>query len=322
MDKVIYIHPGFPKTATSLIQRNFLSTNKMINNLGKKYSEKDIEKDLMKVFFKIIKQKEINEDEYLQNKKIINSISYIPNKINLISYEGFTQINYDISAEKIFKRIKKLFHECGYQIKIFVTIRSQITMIPSHFANTGKTYEKRGTPRWKSFKNFISDLKNINEIKDVRLLAAYDRYKYFNLLKTLIEIFSEQNIKFFLYEDLKKNPKKFFDELAKFLKIENHLSNFELDPVNVTRKKGDEFKRINKYHFKNLKIVPLLLKNLKPSHKEYLRKFLANIFLDLKYFFDPIKLSSNQNKIISNYYKEDNELLGQFLKKDLKSLGY
>ena len=33
MDKVIYIHPGFPKTATSLIQRNFLSTNQMINKI-------------------------------------------------------------------------------------------------------------------------------------------------------------------------------------------------------------------------------------------------------------------------------------------------
>lgn len=91
MDKIIYIHPGFPKTATSFIQRNFLSTNQMINNLGKKKSQSDIKKDLMKVFLRIVKQKEIKEDEYLENKKIINSINYIPNKINLISYEGFTQ---------------------------------------------------------------------------------------------------------------------------------------------------------------------------------------------------------------------------------------
>ena len=322
MDKIIYIHPGFPKTATSFIQRNFLSTNQMINNLGKKKSQNDIKKDLMKVFLRIVKQKEIKEDEYLENKKIINSINYNPNKINLISYEGFTQTNYDISAENIFKRIKKLFHECGYEIKIFVTIRSQVTMIPSHFANTPKVYEKRGTPRWKNFKYFLSDLENINKIKDIRLLTAYDRYKYFNLLKILIEIFSEQNIKFLLHEDLHKNPKKFFDELAKFIKIENHISNINLNPVNVTRKKGDEYKRINKYHFKNLKFIPKVLKNLKPSYKEYLRKFLTNIFLDFKYYFDPIKISPSQKKIISNYYKEDNELLGQFLKKDLKSLGY
>ena len=84
----------------------------------------------------------------------------------MISYEGFTQTNYDVSTENIFKRIKKLFYECGYEIKIFVTIRSQVTMIPSHFANNPKVYEKRGTPRWKSFKYFLSDLENINEINN------------------------------------------------------------------------------------------------------------------------------------------------------------
>ena len=322
MNKEIYIHPGFPKTATSFIQRNYFTTSQMINNLGKKKSENDIEKDLMKVFTRIIKQKEIKDDEYLENKKIINSINYIPNKINLISYEGFTQTNFDITTENIFKRIKKLFHECGYKIKIFVTIRSQITMIPSHFANTPKVYEKRAGPRWKYFKNFLSDLENINEIKDIRLLTAYDRYKYFNLLKTLIEIFSEENVKFFLLEDLNKNPKKFFDDLSKFLKIENHSSKIDLILVNVTRKEGNQFKRINKYYFKSSKFLPQLLKNLKPSYKEYLRKFFANIFLDLKYLFDPINLSADQEKVISNYYKEDNELLGQYLKKNLKSLGY
>ena len=29
-----------------------------------------------------------------------------------------------------------------------------------------------------------------------------------------------------------------------------------------------------------------------------------------------------QKKIVLNYYKDDNELLGRFLNKDLKSLGY
>jgi hypothetical protein len=276
VSKIIYIHPGFPKTASTSIQRNFFSKNQTINNLGKKYSVNDVDEDLEKVFIRIISQKEINEDDYLENKKIINSIIYLPNKINLISYEAITQLNFDISAEKIFKRIKKLFHECGYEIKIFVMIRSQLTMIPSHFANTGKAYVKRGTLRWKSFKNFINDLENINDIEDTRLLAAYDRYKYFNLLKTLIKIFSDQNIKFFLYEDLKENPKKFFDELIKFLNIETPYLNLELDQLNVTRKKEDEFKRIDKNYFRNLKFVSKILKNLKSSHKEYCRKFLVN----------------------------------------------
>ncbi len=125
-----------------------------------------------------------------------------------------------------------------------------------------------------------------------------------------------------MYEDLLNNQKKFFDELALFFKIQNHLSSDDLKPINVTRKKDGELKRINKYHFKNLKFVPKFLRNLKPSQKEFLRKFAANIYLDFKYFFDPIKLNDDQKKIVLNYYKDDNELLGRFLNKDLKSLGY
>ncbi len=322
MDRVIYIHPGYPKTATSLIQRKFFSTHPMINNLGKKQSLSDIDEDLLKVFRQIMTEKEINEKDYSVNKKIIESIKYEQNKINLISYEGFTQTNFEINQEKIFKRLKKLFDDCNFKIKILITIRNQLTMIPSHFANTGRVYEKKGTQRWKSFKGFIEDLQNINNIKEKRLLTAYDRYKYFRLLKTLIEIFSEQNVKFFFYEDLLKNQNIFFNDLAEFFKIQNHMINIDLNPINVTRKKGNEFKRINKYYFKNLKFVPRILKFIKPSQKKFLRNSIANIFLDLKYLFDPIKINNDQKKIIISYYKEDNESLSKFLNKDLKSLGY
>ncbi len=321
INKMIYIHPGYPKTATSLIQRKFFSTHPKINNLGKKQSINDMDENLLNVFRQIMFEKEIDENGFMKIKKVIDSIKYDSEKINLISFETFTQANFEVSVEKIFKRIKKIFYECNYHIKILVTIRSQLTMIPSHYANTSKVY-KSETKRWESFKNFINDLQNIDQIEEKRLLVAYDRFKYFKLLKTLTEIFSESNVKFFLYEDLLKNQKNFFDDLAQFFKIQNHLSTNVLKPINVTRKKNGELKRINKYHFKNFKFVPKFLKDLKPSHKEFLRKFFANFFLDLIYFFDPIKLNDDQKKIVLNYYKDDNELLGRFLNKDLKSLGY
>ncbi len=196
MEKLIYIHPGYPKTATSLIQRKFFSTHPMINNLGKKQGISDIEENLLKVFRQIMFEKEIDENGFMKIKKVINSIKYDSDKINLISFEAFTQTNFEVGLEKIFKRIKKIFYESNYHIKILVTIRSQLTMIPSHYANTSKVY-KKGAKKWESFKNFIGDLQNIDQIKEKRLLVAYERYKYFKLLKTLTEIFSESNVNFF-----------------------------------------------------------------------------------------------------------------------------
>lgn len=321
MKKIIYIHPGYPKSATSFIQRKFFSTHHMINNIGKKESINDIDKDLLNVFRQIMFKKNIDQNEFIKIKNVISSIKYDPDRINLISFEGFTQLNFEVGLEKIFRRIKKIFYESNYQVKILVTIRAQLSMIPTHYANTGKTY-KKGCNRWKSFKNFINDLENINKFQEERLLIAYNRYNYFKLLNTLNEIFSKGNVKFFIYEELLLNQKKYFDDMADFLKIQNNIVDYNLLPVNVTSKKGDKLRRINKYYLRNLKFVPKLLKNLKLPHKEFLRNLVANFYLDTKYFFDPVKLNNNQKTTILNYYSKNNELLSNSLNKDLKSLGY
>ena len=200
MDRVIYVHPGFPKTGTSLIQRNFFSTHPMINNLGKKESLADVDKELLNVFNQIILDKQIDNEKFQKNLRIIESIKYIPEKVNLISFEGFTQTNYEIGEREIFTRLYDLFLKCNFKLKILVTVRSQLTIIPSHFANAPIVYQKRGKSSWKYFKNFINDLKNINDISDKRLVNAYERYKYFKLLELLNKIFSHNNVKFFFYE--------------------------------------------------------------------------------------------------------------------------
>ena len=110
INKMIYIHPGYPKTATSLIQRKFFSTHPKINNLGKKQSISDMDENLLNVFRQIMFEKEIDENGFMKIKKVIDSIKYDSEKINLISFETFTQANFEVSVEKIFKRIKKIFY--------------------------------------------------------------------------------------------------------------------------------------------------------------------------------------------------------------------
>tara|TARA_B100000795_G_scaffold222468_1_gene177402 strand:+ start:1263 stop:2219 length:957 start_codon:yes stop_codon:yes gene_type:complete len=318
MERIIYLHPGYPKTGTSFLQRTFFVHHPKINNLGKKNNHASVSKDLLETFHKIMHFEKLSEDDYKNCLKTITAIDYKENMTNLISFEGLTQLNFKVNQDVIFKRLKNLFTDCNFQLKVFITIRNQLSILPSHYANTPTIYIDRGSKFCKSFKSFINNINRIDKFYEKNIINAYDRYKYFQLLQLIIDIFSEKNVKIFLLEDCEKDSNAFFNEICLFMKIENYHEIKSRFPVNVTRKKGKEFKRINKYFFSQNRILYYFSKLLPKPLKE----IIANFFIDLKNYRDPIILDKVQQDTIINYYREDNELLAEYLNKDLKSLGF
>jgi len=318
MEKIIYLHPGQPKTGTSFLQRSFFVPHPEINNIGKKNNHVSVKQDLLEVFYKVMNYEKLSEDDYNDCLKIINAIDYKESFVNLISFEGFMQLNFKVNQELIFKRLKNLFADSNFKLKVFITIRNQLSIIPTHYANTPSIYIKDSIKFCKSFKSFINNINKIKKTSEKDYINAYDRYKYFQTLQLLIKIFSKENVKIFFFEDMKKNADTYFAQICSFMKIENfHVINSEI-VVNVTRTKGKELKRINKYFFNQNRILYYFSKLLPKTLKE----IIANLFIDLKYFRDPIILDKDQQNIIIDYYREDNELLAKQLNKDLKSLGY
>ena len=110
--------------------------------------------------------------------------------------------------------------------------------MPSHYANTPTIYIDRGSKFCKSFKSFINNINRIDKFYEKNLINAHVRYKYFQLLQLIIEIFSEKNVKIFLLEDCEKNSNAFFNEICLFMKKENYHEINSKFPVNVTKKKG------------------------------------------------------------------------------------
>ena len=318
MEKIIYLHAGQPKTGTSFLQRNYFVHHPKINNLGKKNNLGSVKKNLLEVFHKIIHFEKLNDDDYKECLEIIKKIDYRENMINLISYEAFTQLNFKVNQDVIFKRLKDLFAESNFKLKVFITVRNQLSIIPSHYANTPRVYIDSKIEFCKSFKNFINNIDKVGKISENNYNYVYDRYKYFQLLQLAIRIFSKENVKIFFFEDMKKNHDTYFNEICSFLNIENYfLPNTDI-AINETRKKGKEYKRINKYFYRQNKMLYYFSKLLPKPLKE----IIANFFIDLKNFKDPIVINEDQEAKIINYYREDNELLAKYLNKDLKSLGY
>lgn len=118
MEKIIYLHPGQPKTGTSFLQRNLFVPHPEINNLGKINNHLPAKADLLKVFYKVMNYEKLSEDDYSNCLKIINSIDYKEGFVNLISFEGFMQLNFKINQELIFKRLKSLFTDSNFKLKI------------------------------------------------------------------------------------------------------------------------------------------------------------------------------------------------------------
>ena len=316
--RTIYLHPGQPKTGTSFLQRNFFMHHPKINSLGKKNNHASVKKDLLETFHMIMHFDKLSEDDYQKCFKTIKAIDYKENMINLISFEGFTQLNFKVNQDVIFKRLKNLFVDCNFRLKVFITIRNQLSIIPSHYANTPSIYVDKGIEFCKSFKSFINNINKIGKFSEKNFINAYNRYKYFQLLQLTIEIFSEENVKILFFEDMKKNSDTYFNEICSFMKTENYLPINPGIAVNVTRKKARELKRINKYFFSQNRVLYYFSKIIPKT----LREIIANFFIDLKNFRDPIILDKDQEDMIVNYYRKDNELLAKYLNKDLKSLGY
>jgi hypothetical protein len=139
----------------------------------------------------------LSEDDYINCLKTIKAIDYKENMLNLISFEGFTQLNFKINQELIFKRLKNLFTDCNFKLKVFIIIRNQISIIPSHYANTPRIYISSGLKFCNSFKNFINNIGEMKKTNEKNYINSYDRYKYFQLHQLLIKILSKENVNFF-----------------------------------------------------------------------------------------------------------------------------
>ena len=95
---------------------------------------------------------------------------------------------------------------CGIKIKIFATIRSQIEMIPSHFANAPKLYSNLPT---KGFKEFIKQLEQKNKKTSQVISTVFDRYKYYRLYSKLIKLFGKKISNSYFFEEMRDDKSLF-----------------------------------------------------------------------------------------------------------------
>ena len=155
--KIIYFHIGYPKTASTFLQKNFFRKHPQISYLSRHYGNKD--NNLTTILNYIF---DLNDDKFKKNKKylkkIFKRIKFSQKKINLISEEDVL-CHKAIKNNDIYttlKRINFIFNDKKNEVKYFFFIRKQKDIIISYYRQFYFTYFSKNFPH---FNKFINDRK-------------------------------------------------------------------------------------------------------------------------------------------------------------------
>lgn len=231
----IYVHIGYPKTATTTLQESILfplSQQGKINYLGILGFTKD---DEIKKRYNLLRplirgleagnnsskplssDRKINEEQFDQANFSVENLGkvskFLNNKIpNVLSDEAILIPNVSLHGFKsTANRLRKIFPSS--EVKIIVTLRSQSTLIPSFYAEKYKyLYQDPdyNSPEKAFFHN--KELKSGVELIDI--------FNFYEVAKTYADVFGKDNISFLFYEKLLEDSNYYRNQFIELLDID------------------------------------------------------------------------------------------------------
>ncbi len=328
--KTIYFHIGYPKAASTFLQKNVFKNQEKIHFINEHYWDEFLELSKF-LFWSENDEFENNINKYLNLFDKLDS-----NKVNVISHEGYSNFssNPNFRIDEIFLRLKKISEIKKIRFKFILVIRRQGEYIKSRYAQghglTGFYSVNKNFLKFNKLKNYF-----YRKEKTKYEINAFETFNYFKTYNDLKNILNSEP-KILIYEDLSINPKYFINSLVDFLGIkdQNILKNIDFSVKNIGRKdpvSGEYFRKKTIYH-KPLRGSLNLLADITPF-----KRFFFNLFT--RKFKDKVKIISykidrlvnRHDKIIltnadeykiKEYYKVSNNNLSKLLQRNLNDLGY
>ena len=320
-----YFHIGFPKSASTTLQKQLFDKHSQINFLGI-YPTRNIGQD----------SDESNKDtKYLQNKDLKGFHNCLTNlegveyqfsdvekyfqnikpllsneKLNMFSNERFSSVLFAHKdrAEKA-KRIKQLFPDA----KIVIILRKQIDIIKSQYRdhpfdprNLYSNQKSVSIDEWveRDFKNY-----DISFVKSI---------EYYKIVKYYSELFGKENVGVFLFEELVNDLELFSKKISNFLDID------ELETYNLLNSKHENdgvsqnFNTYRKFRTQLSSFIPNEIK-----HNGILKSLEQQLFQKLKKGKkQKVNMSVDTKEKIYSYYNEQNKKLAKEYSLELRKYEY
>jgi len=209
-DKTTAIHIGWPKTATTSLQMNFLARHPEIFLFGL-HGHTSI---MMKVMNMIINQDTIDYSQAVVSRlvdQILEAHAFEEQRL-VVSNEFFTVTHapHFLMTDRtiIAQRLRNTFGS----VKIFMTVRCQKSMLESMYSQWMKWFGT-GHMRSQSYENWVCGELEKTQTSYISMI------KYFDVYQLYCDIFGSCNVKVFVYEDILHDSNLFVKKLCRFLNV-------------------------------------------------------------------------------------------------------
>jgi len=216
--KKIIVHIGYAKTATTSLQLNLFSSLQQegkleyLNHLNRRDSH------LGNVYCKNIIAYITGMGDFKSCEEELKKISEIKSGISIISAEtlvtfceGFRWDHLNSLASQNAARIKNILSPYFDEICIVMTVRAQVTLIPSAYA---QWYTQiKAIKNTTTLSQWLNDT-FLNNKDDNELMFNFDQ-----MYTAYSQRFGHENVNVLIYEDLKYDKVKFYEQLSTILNI-------------------------------------------------------------------------------------------------------
>ena len=221
MDTRVVIHAGYPKTATTTLQRHFFPSHPEIEYLGKTIPDMAyVEPALKTEIDRLTNEDEVRYDGGERLRRIIQRYrNRCDHKVLLISHENFIH-PWANDKGLIAKRLRSVFGPC----RILITLRSQVDLIRSFYGMAGR-YGKS---------LFVAKSEN----EPLRIPLTLDRWfqlvmrapernilgilHYYDMIRYYMSLFGSSNVGVLLFEEFVHSRASFMEKLSNFLGIDTN----------------------------------------------------------------------------------------------------
>ena len=318
-------HIGFPKSASTTLQKQLFDKHSQLNFLGV-YPTKNIGNDTTEVnsashyltsnalrkFHELltnIEGIEFNYSSYNQEMKEVNML-LSRSKINVFSNERFSSVLFAHKdrAEKA-RRIKKFFPNS----KIIIIIRNQIDIIKSQYRD--HPFDPRNLYSNKKSVNIEQWIERDMTSFDIGFINSID---YIKIIEFYSELFGVANVGVFLFEELVHDTKLFSRNISNFLGISEDET-YEL--LNKKHENDGVSQSLNKYRKTRQIVINALPINIKNNKfVRVLDRVMFSIFKKGKK--QKVEISNESLEKLNLYFAPGNKKLAQKLNLNIEKYGY
>ncbi|CAN2049938.1 putative Sulfotransferase domain-containing protein [Candidatus Magnetomoraceae bacterium gMMP-1] len=325
-NKEVYLHIGYPKTATTTLQNYLFPYHKEIYYLRRYGKHLNFLSDLFFARENAFDRKKNSIKKELKNYITDSKVNkFVYSEESLTSFSMFFRFQprpyiWTLEPNSMARKLKTAFLETKVfnKTKIIITIRKQDSMLKSMYAQVYNFVFKklRETNTFEKFLNY-----SLLENKDSFIV---DSLMYYDVIKTYSDLFGKENVLVLVFEELKENKESYIKKLSEFMHIDYRES---IDLV------GDH--KVNS-RSSSSGVYPSDERNVIEYLSYYKNKYLGNKALSLSNNFFVKKLSTiympgkklkvniseKYQIMINDQFCENNKKLAEEYNLELKKYGY